>query len=202
MALIKKGAEAEIHLARWMGRKVIQKRRVVKNYRLKEMDEEIRRRRTKKEASLIVEARKAGVSTPIVYDIDLNKAEITMQYLEHPRMKDVLDEMEEGKKKEICGEVGENIAKMHKKGIIHGDITTSNLILGDKIYFIDFGLGETDSSIEARGVDLHVLMEALDASLHPECFEWVFEGYEREMGKEAEMVKEKVEEIIKRGRYL
>ena len=49
MALIKKGAEAEIHLARWMGREVIQKRRVVKNYRLKEMDEEIRRRRTKKE---------------------------------------------------------------------------------------------------------------------------------------------------------
>jgi TP53 regulating kinase-like protein len=201
--LIKRGAEAEIHLVEWMNRKVIQKRRVKKGYRVKEVDEKIRRRRTKKESLLLAEARKAGIPTPIVYDVDLKEAQITMQYLDYPRIKEVLEEIDREKMKEICQRIGELMAKMHAKGIVHGDVTTSNMIIGDKkIYFIDFGLGERDSSIEGRAVDLHVLMEALDASLHPECFEWVFHGYELEIGGEAEAIKKKIGEIIKRGRYL
>ncbi len=199
--LIRRGAEAEIYLSTFMGRNVVIKRRVRKKYRIKEIDEELRYHRTKKEALLIVEARKASVAVPFIYDVDIKKMEITMEYVKGKRIKDYIDAMDESVQKDICKKIGESIAFLHEDGIIHGDITTSNLILAhEKIYFIDFGLGEKSTNIEKRGVDMHLLMEAFKAAHRNEhLFQWVSEEYEKYSdGK----VLKKVKEIEKRGRYM
>ncbi|KAA0001702.1 MAG: Kae1-associated serine/threonine protein kinase [Thermoplasmata archaeon] len=201
--LIKRGAEAEIYLATYMGRDVVIKRRIRKKYRIREIDEELRRSRTRKEALLMAEARKAGVAVPFIYDVDVKKMEITMQYIHGKRIKDYLDTMNESDQKEICKKIGESVAFLHKNGIIHGDITTSNLILAnEKIYFIDFGLGEKSNSIEKRGVDMHLLMEALKAAhINKQLFEWILKEYEKHVEDGNEVIK-KIKEIEKRGRYM
>jgi TP53 regulating kinase-like protein len=100
--------------------------------------------------------------------------------------------------------IGKSIAKLHNNNLIHGDITTSNMILqDDKIHFIDFGLGSKNGEIETKGVDLHVLMEAFESthSQHPNCFTYVLEGYQKELTENAHAVIKKIQDIVKRGRY-
>ncbi|MCK4903008.1 MAG: Kae1-associated serine/threonine protein kinase, partial [Thermoplasmatales archaeon] len=120
------------------------------------------------------------------------------------RIKDILNDLNEKERERICKKIGESIAKFHNNDIIHGDITTSNMILmDDKIHFIDFGLGEKNSEIEAKGVDLHVLMEAIESthSKYANCFNYVLEGYKKELKGNPNLVIRKIEEIVKRGRY-
>lgn len=202
MELIKRGAEAEIYKAKWMGKEIIIKRRVRKAYRIEELDKEIRKRRTKEEAFLMAEARKCGVSVPIIYDIDTIKAEIIMEYVKGKRIKDIIDSLDEEKQRKICNKIGENIAKLHSNGIIHGDLTTSNMILKRRLYFIDFGLGMKGGNLEDMGVDMHLLMEAFNAAhSNPNLFDWVFEEYEKHFDM-ADEVRKKIQEIIRRGRYM
>ena len=203
MEIIKRGAEAEIYLSDWRGRKVVVKRRVKKGYRIREIDERIREARTKREAMLMISAKKAGVSVPIIYDLKIKDKEIVMQYIEGKRIKDVIDEEDEEWQRRICREIGRSIANLHKNGIIHGDITTSNMIwMGGKLYFIDFGLGEKSEEMEDRGVDLHLLMEAFKAAhKNKNLFEWVMEAYEENFDR-GEEVRKKIVEITRRGRYM
>ena len=200
--LIKRGAEAEIHTGKWLDIKVILKRRVQKKYRLKELDEILRKERTKKEAKLISEARAIGVRTPIIYDIDLDIYQITMEFVESKPIKNILNNLEREERRKWLLEIGRNIAKLHKNNLIHGDITTSNIILhNNKLFFIDFGLGEHSNEIEAKGVDLHVFLEAFN-STHSEIiedFKYVLEGY-KEYERAIDVIN-KMEEIAKRGRY-
>ncbi|MDH7518066.1 MAG: KEOPS complex kinase/ATPase Bud32 [Candidatus Thermoplasmatota archaeon] len=202
--IIYRGAEAEITLSKHMGYTVVQKRRIKKTYRIKNIDDKLRSYRTREEAKLMIEARMHGISTPIIYDVDLLNGVITMEYLRGKRIKDILNRVSEKERKRICNKIGESIARFHNNNIIHGDITTSNMILmDDRIHFIDFGLGEKNSEIEAKGVDLHVLMEAIESthSKHSKCFEYVLEGYRREYRGNPEHVINKIDEIVKRGRY-
>lgn len=184
------GAEATIELRDG----VIVKSRVPKRYRVKEIDERLRRERTKIEAKLIAETRKAGVPTPIIYDVV--NCEIRMEYIDGAQLKQGLDAG-------LSEHVGELVGRLHTAGIIHGDLTTSNMILpGERIYLIDFGLAYFDHSTEARGVDVHVLFQT---------FESTHEGYEtlikaftkgyRKTFKDADTVLQRVKEIESRGRY-
>jgi TP53 regulating kinase-like protein len=97
---------------------------------------------------------------------------------------------------------------MHKHGLIHGDLTTSNMILDveGKIFLVDFGLGEKNAELEARGVDLHLMKRALQSTHYQfaeECFEAVLKGYSAVLGaEEAGKVLEKIVEIERRGRYV
>ena len=202
--IIYRGAEAKIVISEYLGKKVVQKKRVAKPYRIKEIDSYLILSRTKEEAKLISESRKSGVPVPILYDVDLQKGILTMQYLNGKRIKDIINDLDESKRKEICIKIGESIAKLHNYDIIHGDITTSNMILlDDRIYFIDFGLGNKCDEIEARGVDLHVLMEAFESthSKYPQCFKYVLEGYKKEYSSNANAVINKIDDIVRRGRY-
>ena len=187
-----------------MGFKVVQKRRVNKSYRIKQIDDRLISFRTKEEAKLMTEARQHGVSIPIIYDVDLHDGVITMEYLEGNRVKDILNGLSEEERTKLCNKIGQSIATLHNHDIIHGDITTSNMILlNDSVHFIDFGLGEKNSEIETKGVDLHVLMEAIESthSQYGDCFEAVLDGYKKELSDDAKPVINKIEEIVKRGRY-
>jgi len=100
------------------------------------------------------------------------------------------------------------IGRLHKHGIIHGDLTTSNMILDrdGKIFFVDFGLGEKTSELEARGVDLHLMRRALESThfrFAEECFNAVIEGYSKVLGDNVtKKVLDKIGEIERRGRYI
>jgi TP53 regulating kinase-like protein len=202
--ILYRGAEAEICLSEYMGRPVVQKRRVKKAYRIKEIDDALIAFRTKEEAKLIAESRAYGVCVPVLYDIDLAQGIITMEYLAGDRVKDILNSLDEPTRKRLCQKIGESIAMLHNHDIIHGDITTSNMIYrNDRIHFIDFGLGCKNSELEAKGVDLHVLMEAFESthSKYTHCFQDVFEGYTRMFQGDTSAVMKKIEEIVRRGRY-
>ena len=202
--ILYQGAEAEICLSKHMGFNVVKKKRIKKSYRIKNIDDNLISFRTKEEAKLIIDARRHGVSVPIIYDIDLKNGIITMEYLKGRRIKDILNNIKEEERNRICKKIGESIARFHNNDIIHGDITTSNMILkDDRVHFIDFGLGEKNTEVEAKGVDLHVLMEAIESthSRYSNCFKYVLEGYKKELKQDANLVKKKIEEIVKRGRY-
>ena len=120
MEVIRRGAEAEIGRDVWMGRKVIVKSRVTKGYRHPELDLSLRVTRTKNEARLIQDARRHGVPTPIIYDIDLKNGTIVMEEIEGERVKDVLDSSEEDTCRTICTEIGRLVALLHKATLTHG----------------------------------------------------------------------------------
>ncbi|MBS7641272.1 Kae1-associated kinase Bud32 [Candidatus Bathyarchaeota archaeon] len=206
--LIKKGAEANIYLGKWYGRKVVFKRRLPKKYRLSELDRAIQIQRTKHEPQMIHKAKEAGVPAPIVFMVDLEEATVVMEYVEGKRVKDILNDLSSEERIEICRQIGRLIGKLHKSGIVHGDLTTSNMILtpNGKIVLIDFGLSEQSMELESRGVDLHLMKRALTSTHYnyvDECFNAVMRGYEEEMGPEiTKSVLDRVSEIEKRGRYV
>nr|MDO8080227.1 KEOPS complex kinase/ATPase Bud32 [Candidatus Freyarchaeota archaeon] len=202
--LYKKGAEAYLYVEEWYGKKVIIKRRVSKSYRVPELDEKLRKDRTIKEARLLSDARKAGVPTPMIYSIDLAENTIIMDFIQGPPVKTVIQSMSEQEKKNIFTHIGILIGRLHNAGIIHGDLTTSNMILQDSnIYLIDFGLGDYSTEIEDKGVDLHLMNRALQSTHYAYAefgFKAVLEGYEKTMDKSEDVI-ERMNEIEKRGRY-
>ena len=206
--LLKKGAEASLFLANWHGRKVVVKIRFPKKYRPAELDEKIRNYRTAHEPQLMHEAKKAGVPTPTIFLVDMKNAAITMEFVEGKQVKQVLPLVSMTEKQKLCVSVGVLIGKMHKRGVVHGDLTTSNMILSSegKIFLVDFGLGEKNTEVEARGVDLHLMKRTLQSTHYKfaeECFKHVLKGYSEVLGGEdAEKVIEKMREIERRGRYV
>ena len=208
MIAFKKGAEATLFLRDWHGRKVIIKKRARKKYRNTEMDKVIRRYRTVHEPQLIHEAKKAGVATPTIFLVDVKNSAITMEFVKGKQVKKLLDCITQNDREKLCLKIGESIGKLHINGVIHGDLTTSNMILNDKdrIFLVDFGLGEKSSELEARGVDLHLLKRALQSTHYEfaeECFRNVMKGYSTVLGaEETERILNKVKAIEKRGRYV
>jgi TP53 regulating kinase-like protein len=206
--LFKKGAEASLYLADWHQRRVIIKVRVPKKYRSPVLDEQIRSYRTVHEPQLIHDAKAAGVPTPLIYMVNVPESSITMEYIEGQQAKQLLNNLPKAKRHDICVKIGEFVAQLHSHGLIHGDLTTSNMILNPKgkLFFVDFGLGEKNGELEAQGVDLHLLKRALQSTHYlfwEECFQSVLCGYTSVLGVElAEKVYEKIREIEKRGRYV
>lgn len=205
--LIEKGAEASLFLEDWHGRKVVMKKRLPKNYRPPLLDEQIRTYRTIHEPQLMHRAKEAGVPTPTIFMVDARNSTIMMEHIEGTQVKQVLDGFMKEKRLSLCRHVGELIGRLHENGIIHGDLTTSNMILTpfEKVFLVDFGLGEYSSELEIRGVDLHLMKRAFQSThfrFADECFKAVTEGYTNVVGQEAaRSVLDKIREIEKRGRY-
>jgi Kae1-associated kinase Bud32 len=208
MVLIRKGAEAELYQESWYGLNIVKKVRTVKTYRHPKLDHEIRQSRTRREAQIMHEAKGSGVPTPLIFMVDLNSTTITMQHVEGSRVKELLQSLSSKERIHICSRIGQLIGRLHKNRIIHGDLTTSNMILSEtgKLFFIDFGLSEHSKELEKRGVDLLLMKRAFYSthySFASECFKAVTEGYAKEMGEETcRNVVERVNKIAKRGRYV
>jgi len=206
--LIKKGAEANLYLEEWHNRKVIMKRRLPKKYRIQELDEKIRSQRTMYEPQVIHRAKEAGVPTPTIFMVDVTEANIIMEFVDGKQVKQVLNDLSPEERLRLSRHIGTLIGRLHKNGIIHGDLTTSNMILTPygKVVFVDFGLSERSTELETRGVDLHLMKRAFQSTHYrhaKECFEAVVEGYAEVVGEEeAKNVLEKIREIERRGRYV
>jgi TP53 regulating kinase and related kinases len=206
--LIKKGAEASLYIAEWHGKRVVIKERLPKRYRPEQLDQTIRRYRTVHEPQLMHEAKRAGVPTPMIFVVDVENASITMEYVEGIQVKPLIDSLCDADREELCIHIGEAVGKLHEHGIVHGDLTTSNMILNPdgRIVLVDFGLGDKSAEMEAQGVDLHLLKRALQSTHFQhahDCFDAVLKGYASVRGAYVEAeVCEKVREIEKRGRYV
>jgi len=206
--LIKKGAEASLFLADWHGRKVIMKKRLPKKYRLSKLDKQIRTYRTIHEPQLMHEAKRAGVPTPTIFLVDVKSVTIIMEFIEGKQVKQLLSEVSKSERHHLCLKIGKLIGRLHEYGIIHGDLTTSNMIKNseEKIFFVDFGLGEKRKEREARGVDLHLMKRALQSThfrFAEESFNAVIKGYSKVLDTEnVKNVLDKIKEIERRGRYV
>ena len=190
--LIAKGAESNIVKSDYLGEKAVIKDRIPKGYRIAEIDDKIRKARTKEEAKLLSDAKRAGVKTPILYDIDLVNKAITMEEIEGKILKDVIND-------DLAFRIGLEISKLHAADIIHGDITTSNIMLeNDKLVFLDFGLGRYSNLDEDKAVDLLVLkksLQSIDYNLAIRYFELVLKGY----GNDS--IVKTISDVESRGRY-
>ena len=206
--LIKKGAEANLYLEEWHNREVIMKRRLPKRYRIQKLDKEIRSQRTIHEPHAIHKAKEAGVPTPTIFMVDVAESNIIMEFVDGKQVKKVLNDLPPRERLRISRHIGGLIGRLHKHGIIHGDLTTSNMILTSdgKVIFVDFGLSERSTELETRGVDLHLMKRAFQSTHHKyakECFEAVMDGYAEVLQEEeAKNVLEKIREIERRGRYI
>lgn len=205
MQIIYRGAESILYLDTFDNQQVLVKERIKKSYRLPQIDEKLRKIRTRKEVKLLTEARKVGVPTPKILHVDYTNYKIIMKNINGIRIKEFFNSADKSSIEKVCLEIGRLIGKLHANDIIHGDLTTSNMILKDnQIYFIDFGLGEFSRRIEDKGVDMNLLYEALKSThfkILKTCWNNIVKGYKQEY-KDADKVLEKVEEIEKRARYM
>lgn len=198
MHFIGRGAEAILYKKN----SYLVKKRIPKGYRIKELDERLRRKRTLNEVNLMVKARRNGASVPSIIEKDMSEYKITMEYIKGKILKDFLEKFDEKKREAICRKIGENITKLHSSGIMHGDLTTSNMILNNgELYIVDFGLGKNSKKIEDFAVDLNLIKRALIAK-HNKIWELVFKKIlENYTLKDKEKVIERMKNIEKRGRY-
>lgn len=198
--IIQQGAEAIIYKED----NKITKDRVVKRYRLPELDNRIRILRTRQEYKLLKKASKI-INTPNPEDSkSKNETSIKMPYIKGKKLSDYLNKISEKESKEICRQIGESIAKLHDANIIHGDLTTSNIILDKekRVWFIDFGLGFNSGRIEDKAVDLHLIKQALEAkhfSNWQEHWKNIESGYKPSINYHKTI--EQLKKVESRGRY-
>jgi len=203
MTIHRIGAEARLDSSTWMGRKVVLKQRVVKGYRHPVLDKALQSVRIKNEVRLMLDARKAGIPIPVIYSVDLSDNRIVMEEIEGMRVKDALEQMPEEEARKVCEKIGAVAGRLHMSDIVHGDLTTSNMLLeGDRIVVIDFSLGSRSSELEDKGVDMHLLEEAFHSAHYrrSELYATVKDSYVKTYPGGADVLK-KVKEIEKRGRY-
>ena len=179
-----------------------------KSYRIKEIDDKIRRMRTKSEAKLISDIKSCGVKSPVLYDVNLDDKSILMEEVHGNLLKNVMDDLSADERFNLAKVIGHNIGLMHNNDIIHGDITSSNMIIDDNgdFVFIDFGLGGYSDLIEDKATDLLVLkksFQSIDYDIASETFEWIIDGYINTYSDDLSKneIKNKIKDIESRGRY-
>ena len=190
---IQQGAEATISL----DDSLIIKKRNRKSYRLPYLDEKLRKHRTKSEVKIMKKLFNVICVPKIIESNDIDT--IKMEFIDGKKLSDNLENLDIIS---ICKQLAEIISIIHNHDIIHGDLTTSNMILKDnKIFLIDFGLAFHSRKIEDKAVDLHVLKQALEAkhfTIAEKAIKYIFENYK---SKDHKAILERIISIEKRGRY-
>jgi len=214
--LVKQGAEARLHQGTYLGKPTIVKERFVKNYRHKHLDDVLTKERIKAESRAIVRCKAVGLHTPTIFLVDFERRMIFMEYFEYSiTLKDFIENSSLDILIELALIIGSTLGTMHEANIIHGDLTSSNILLVNKLnkmefsnlddlklVLIDFGLAHVDSSAEDKGVDLYVLERAL-VSTHEvadKIFPKIIEGYKKQNKSNFKIIFAKYEEVRARGR--
>jgi len=209
--IVARGAEAFLYRDVYDGKAVLVKERIKKSYRISQIDNKLRLERTRTEAKLLNGAGRAGVAVPAVLAVDEKGAKIIMEFVDGKRLKELINETDDKTRKHLAEMLGETVGRLHAHNIVHGDLTTSNMILapskgsgGEKLFLIDFGLGFFSGRAEDRGVDLAVLHEAV-RSTHFEHLNslWtiIVKSYSASFAGSEKGLKA-LESIEKRGRYV
>ena len=180
---------------------ILTKKRIKKNYRQYELDVKLRKGRTRHESKILEKVSKI-INVPSVRKV--SSTEIEMDFIRGKLLSDLLDSLQLSKALKICKQLGCEIAALHNSNIIHGDLTTSNMIFSrNKVYFIDFGLGFHSNKIEDKAVDLHLLRQAFQAR-HFKRFKSYYNailGAYKKSSKQAKEILSRLEKVEQRGRY-
>ena len=206
---VSRGAEASLHAVEWLGLPALRKDRETKSYRPKNLDERLKRERTRNEVRLLTEARRLGVRTPIVYDVDLLNHRLILEQLPGPTLKELLESAKDNVAlvEAPVRALGKAIGRLHSGGVSHGDLTSSNILYpegaeGDPA-LLDLSMGSRNAGVEERGIDLHLVEEDLKA-LHPKgdvLFRSFLEGYAKGNPSGQAEVRKRAKEIRGRVRY-
>ena len=195
-----KGAEADIYRTRWFGIDAVSKIRVKKPYRQKSLDNEIRRNRTLREATMLSNAKETGVRTPFIYFVDPVSAEIVMEFIEGINAKEKMDE-------NLALQMGRYAGLLHINNLIHNDLTTSNFInsRNNQLVLLDFGLSFFSERLEDKAVDIRLVKEVF-SSFYARISDLIFSrfllGYSSIISqKDMRATLRIVHEIEQRGRY-
>ena len=186
----------------WNGQESVLKSRKKKDYRDSSLDNRLRKQRTIRESEIMHEVKKFGIHVPLIYFVDIKNCNIIMQKIDGILAHDLSN----SKLVNTCKKIGKLVGTMHKNGIMHGDLTTSNFIQSkDQIFIIDFGLASRTFKSDDHAVDLRLFKEILN-SAHAEIFEkaWsnFLSGYRLSVGSERfAKITNKVMIIESRGRY-
>ncbi len=187
------GAEATIWLEKTREGVRVVKDRLPKAYRHPLLDAALRRTRTRREANIL---RKLPVPGPRLIATD-RASVIEMEFIDGVQLKRLLDG-----KPSWTRTVGERVARLHDAGIIHGDLTTSNMLVrDDELVLIDFGLSFTSRSAEDKAVDIHLWKQALESKhykIFDEAYKGFLEGYAA--SENATRVLERLRTVEARGR--
>ncbi|GKV48581.1 hypothetical protein SLEP1_g55381 [Rubroshorea leprosula] len=209
LILLKQGAEARVFESTFVGRRSIVKERFSKKYRHPSLDSKLTLKRLNAEARCMTKARRLGVSTPVLYAVDPVLHTLTFEYVEGPSVKDVFLEfgingVVQERLDDIATQIGDSIGKLHDGGLVHGDLTTSNMLMRNgtnQLVLIDFGLSFTSTLPEDKAVDLYVLERAL-LSMHSSCgnvMDHILAGYKKS-SKQWSSTFNKLAQVRQRGR--
>ncbi|KAJ4831009.1 hypothetical protein Tsubulata_029568 [Turnera subulata] len=210
LVLIKQGAEARVFESNFVGRRSIVKERFSKKYRHPTLDSKLTLKRLNaQEARCMTKARRLGVSTPALYAVDPVLHTLTFEFVEGPSVKDIFLEfglhgVAGERLNDIAVQIGDAIGKLHDGGLVHGDLTTSNMLVRsstNQLVLIDFGLSFISTLPEDKAVDLYVLERAL-ISLHSSCgdvMDRILAAY-RKSSKQWSSTLNKLAQVRQRGR--
>jgi Kae1-associated kinase Bud32 len=188
--LITQGAEAIITRTD----EGIQKERPKKRYRHPQLDGELRTTRTRHEARILQRAKTANIPVPQVRQ--LNDTTLILEEIKGTQLKEVLDA-----DPSLAHQAGRLLGKLHAQHIIHGDLTTSNIMHHEgNLTLIDFGLSYHSARDEDMAVDLHLFKQSLESKHHKvrsTAYRHFLQGY-RDTGTEAPI--ERLKKVEGRGR--
>ncbi len=182
------------------------KHRPRKSYRHPQIDKEFRESRTRREARVLEKAKRIGLCVPKVLSVKESEGVLEIEHVAGRKARDVLEDAKVSMKRklEVCREIGTGVALLHSHGIVHGDLTTSNFIVGKKgVCFIDFGLSFHSDRLEDKAVDLHLLKRAIESKHWKRSdafFSAAVEGYKENYGQ-ANDVLARLSVVEARGRY-
>lgn len=252
--LVTQGAEALVYRTTFLSPNTpcALKYRPPKPYRHPTLDKRLTRARILAEARVLVRCGKDGVNVPGVLGLDWEAGWVALEWVRGCTVRRCLDwwfgrrrgggvvatgpetgvrDREQGhSEQELDGlmrKIGLAVGKLHACGVVHGDLTTSNLMLrpprlvpssapglaahdveeeelrslDGEIVLIDFGLAQQSIQEEDKAVDLYVLERAF-GSTHPEAeaaFKDVLKAY-GDSYKGAKIVLKRLEDVRMRGR--
>lgn len=207
--LLKQGAEARVFESSFVGRRSIVKERFSKKYRHPLLDSKLTLKRLNAEARCMTKARRFGVPTPVLYAVDPLLHTLTFEFVDGPSVKEILldfgsNGVVEERLNDIAIQIGNAIGKLHDGGLVHGDLTTSNMLIKEgtnQLVLIDFGLSFTSTLSEDKAVDLYVLERAL-LSMHSSCgnvMDKILAAY-RKSSKQWSSTMNKLAQVRQRGR--
>jgi TP53 regulating kinase and related kinases len=202
-----RGAEADLFLTKIGPWKAVVKRRVRKKYRIAKLDQRIRSERTIREANALRDAKRAGVRAPSVLSVDMKDFAIAMSFVDGEIARSCLDQLPRRDQTSVLYEIGQQIGALHEAGLVHGDMTTSNVIISRNglPFILDFGMSSHSTDPEDQATDLHLLQRSISTShaLDSRRSEKpIREGYRHEFGdRQASITFLRQKEIARRGRY-
>lgn len=200
--LVGEGAEGQLFAVTWNGRKAVRKIRIRKTYRHPQLDSKLRSQRTRREAKALRTAFEAKVPCPELFEENQSACELLIERIEGELLARKLGKATKGVASQWLSQAGSALAKLHARGLVHGDFTTSNVMVDSSgtVQVIDFGLSSFSPSVEEQATDVLLFEKSLeDAQARIGAGEF-FRAYAGE-NKNAPAVQARVELIRSRGRY-